>query len=75
MNYNIVIGYYINIIRRIRRMKVELIKKEGNKVILKIIVDNNKFEVVVNKVYNKSRNKYNIFGFRKGKVLRIVIEI
>ncbi|HBF2803688.1 TPA: trigger factor [Clostridioides difficile] len=55
-------------------MKAELIKKEGNKVTLKITVDNNKFEVAVNKAYNKSRNKYNIPGFRKGKAPRIVIE-
>ncbi len=55
-------------------MKAELIKKEGNKVTLKITVDNNKFEAAVNKVYNKSRNKYNIPGFRKGKAPRIVIE-
>lgn len=56
-------------------MKAELIKKEGNKVTLKITVDNNKFEAAVNKAYNKSRNKYNIPGFRKGKAPRIVIEI
>ncbi|HEB5000217.1 TPA: trigger factor [Clostridioides difficile] len=55
-------------------MKAELIKKEGNKVTLKITVDNNKFEATVNKAYNKSRNKYNIPGFRKGKAPRIVIE-
>ncbi|HBG5343269.1 TPA: trigger factor [Clostridioides difficile] len=55
-------------------MKAELIKKKGNKVTLKITVDNNKFEAAVNKAYNKSRNKYNIPGFRKGKAPRIVIE-
>ncbi|MCC0646014.1 MULTISPECIES: trigger factor [unclassified Clostridioides] len=55
-------------------MKAELIKKEGNKVTLKITVDNNKFEAAVNKAYNKSKGKYNIPGFRKGKAPRIVIE-
>lgn len=30
--------------------------------------------MTVNKAYNKSRNKYNIPGFRKGKAPRIVIE-
>ncbi|MCC0696300.1 trigger factor [Clostridioides sp. ES-S-0048-02] len=55
-------------------MKAELIKKEGNKVTLKITVDNNKFEAAVNKAYNKSKSKYNIPGFRKGKAPRIVIE-
>ena len=47
-------------------MKAELVKKEGNKVTLKITVDNNKFEEAVNKAYNKTKGKYNIPGFRKG---------
>ncbi|MEG1310726.1 MAG: trigger factor [Romboutsia sp.] len=55
-------------------MKAELIKKEGNKVTLKITVDNNKFEAAVTKAYNKNRGKYNIAGFRKGKAPKIVIE-
>ncbi len=42
-------------------------KKEGNKVTLKITVDNNKFEKAVNKAYNKTKGKYNIPGFRKDK--------
>ena len=48
-------------------MKAELIKKEGNKVTLKITVDNDKFEAAVTKSYNKNKGKYNIPGFRKGK--------
>ena len=36
-------------------MKAELVKKEGNKVTLKITVDNDKFEAAVNKAYNKKR--------------------
>ena len=48
-------------------MKAELVKKEGNKVTLKITVDNKKFEEAVNKAYNKTKGKYNIPGFRKGK--------
>ena len=55
-------------------MKAELIKKEGNKVTLKIRVDNNKFESAVNKAYNKTKSKYNLPGFRKGKAPRVVIE-
>ena len=55
-------------------MKAELIKKEGNKVTLKITVDNNKFESAVNKAYSKNRGKYNIPGFRKGKAPKVVIE-
>lgn len=55
-------------------MKAELVKKEGNKVTLKITVYNNKFEEAVNKAYNKTKGKYNIPGFRKGKAPKVVIE-
>ena len=55
-------------------MKAELVKKEGNKVTLKITVDNNKFEEAVNKAYNKTKGKYNITGFRKCKAPKVVIE-
>ena len=55
-------------------MKAELVKKEANKVTLKITVDNNKFEEAVNKAYNKTKGKYNIPGFRKGKAPKVVIE-
>ena len=55
-------------------MKAELVKKEGNKVTLKITVDNNQFEEAVNKAYNKTKGKYNIPGFRKGKAPKVVIE-
>ena len=55
-------------------MKAELVKREGNKVTLKITVDNNKFEEAVNKAYNKTKGKYNIPGFRKGKAPKVVIE-
>ena len=55
-------------------MKAELVKKEGNKVTLKITVDNNKFEEAVNKAYNKTKGKYNLPGFRKGKAPKVVIE-
>lgn len=55
-------------------MKAELIKKEGNKVTLKITVNNNKFEEAVTKAYNKTKGKYNIPGFRKGKAPKVIIE-
>lgn len=55
-------------------MKAELIKKESNKVTLKITVDNNKFESAVTKAYNNTKGKYNIPGFRKGKAPKVVIE-
>ncbi|WP_455538072.1 trigger factor [Terrisporobacter sp.] len=55
-------------------MKVELIKQEGNKVSFKLTVDNEKFESAIVKAYNKTKGKYNIPGFRKGKAPRKVIE-
>lgn len=55
-------------------MKAELIKKEGTKVSLKITVENSRFEEAVKKAYNKTKGKYNIPGFRKGKAPKIVIE-
>lgn len=55
-------------------MKAELLKKEGNKVTFKIIVDNDKFEGAVTKAYNKNKGKFNIPGFRKGKAPKQIIE-
>lgn len=55
-------------------MKAELIKREGNNVTLKITVENDKFEAAVTKAYNKTKGKYNIPGFRKGKAPKMVIE-
>ena len=55
-------------------MKAELIKKEGNKVTFKLIVDNDKFEGAVTKAYNKNKGKFNIPGFRKGKAPKQIIE-
>lgn len=55
-------------------MKVELIKKEGNKVNFKIIVDSKRFDLAVDKAYKKNRKNYNIPGFRKGKAPRVVLE-
>jgi len=49
MNYNTNMGNCIKIIRRSRRMKAELIKKEGNKVNFKITVDSKSFDVAVDK--------------------------
>ena len=55
-------------------MKAELLKKEGNKVTFKLIVDNDKFEGAVTKAYNKNKGKFNIPGFRKGKAPKQIIE-
>lgn len=56
-------------------MKAELLKKEGNVVTLKIAVDYDKFNGAVEKAYKKTRGRYNIPGFRKGKAPRKIIEM
>ncbi|MGN1033069.1 MAG: trigger factor [Intestinibacter sp.] len=55
-------------------MKAELIKKEGNVVDFKLTIDNEKFEAAINKAYNKTKGRFNIAGFRKGKAPRKIIE-
>ena len=48
------------------KAKVETI--ETNVVKLEIVVEAEKFEAALTKAYNKNKNRYNIPGFRKGKV-------
>lgn len=55
-------------------MKTELLKKEGTKVSFKMTIENEKFEEAVKKAYNKTKSKYNIPGFRKGKAPQKIIE-
>lgn len=55
-------------------MKTELLKKEGAKVSFKMTIENDKFEEAVKKAYNKTKSKYNIPGFRKGKAPQKIIE-
>lgn len=55
-------------------MKAELIKKEGNQVSLKMMIDATEFEKGIQKAYLKERGKFNIPGFRKGKTPRKIIE-
>ncbi|MGF7057436.1 trigger factor [Brassicibacter mesophilus] len=50
-------------------------KKENNIVTLKIEVDAETFEKGIQQAYTKNRNKFNIPGFRKGKVPRKIIEL
>ncbi|AKL94073.1 trigger factor Tig [Clostridium aceticum] len=56
-------------------MSSEIIKREDNKVTLKVVVGAEKFEEAVNKAYNKTRSRFNIPGFRKGKAPRKIIEL
>lgn len=55
-------------------MKTELIKKENTKVSFKMTIENDKFQDAVTKAYNKTKGKYNIAGFRKGKAPKKIIE-
>ena len=56
-------------------MQSTITNKEGNKVSLKIEVESKKFEDAVQKSYMKNRGRFNIPGFRKGKVPRKIIEV
>ena len=56
-------------------MKAELIKKEGYSVNFEIAIDAAEFEGAIDKAYKKTRSRYNIAGFRKGKAPRKIIEL
>ena len=56
-------------------MNSVLEKKENNKAFFNIEVDENEFEKAIQKAYLKNRNRFNIPGFRKGKVPRKIIEM
>lgn len=55
-------------------MKAEMIKREGNQVVLKLTIDADTFEKGIQKAYLKERGKYNLPGFRKGKAPQQLIE-
>lgn len=50
------------------------IKKENTKVEIELTVDNSEWEQGVERVYEASKSKFNIVGFRKGHAPRKVIE-
>lgn len=50
-------------------------KKENNKVYFNIELEAGKFEEAVQKAYLKNRGKFNIPGFRKGKVPKKIIDM
>ena len=56
-------------------MKAELIKKEGNSVSFEMAVDAKEFDAAEEKAYKKTRSRYKIDGFRKGKAPRRIIEM
>lgn len=55
-------------------MTAELLKKENNVVTLQFDVDKDTFEKAINQAYHKTKGKFNIPGFRKGKAPRKLIE-
>jgi len=50
------------------------LKKEKSKIEIELVVDNKEWEEGVQKVYESSKSKFNIVGFRKGHAPRKVIE-
>jgi trigger factor len=56
-------------------MNAVLEKKENNKATFNIEVTEENFEKAVQKAYLKNRGRFNIPGFRKGKVPRKIIEM
>ncbi len=56
-------------------MSSEFVKKENNKVSLKVTVSDEAFKEAIKKAYMKNRGRFNISGFRKGKAPQKVIEL
>ena len=55
-------------------MKYELAKKQKNIVELEVSLTNEEWKKEVDDAYNRTKDKYSVEGFRKGKVPRKVIE-
>lgn len=55
-------------------MKVNFDKRDKNKVYFNVDVDWKDFEPKIDEAYKKIRSKFNIPGFRKGKVPKMIIE-
>ncbi|MBN2852016.1 MAG: trigger factor [Clostridia bacterium] len=55
-------------------MNAKLIKKEGYVVELEMTFSNAEFKDGIKKAYNKTKGKYSIQGFRKGKAPQVMIE-
>lgn len=50
------------------------IKQEKSKVTIDVTIPNQQWEAEVENVYQKTKGKYNVLGFRKGKAPRKIIE-
>ncbi len=55
-------------------MKYTRGEKKDGKIVVEFALDANEWEAEVEKAYNKNKGRYNIDGFRKGKVPRSVLE-
>lgn len=55
-------------------MEVKMNKIENNVVELEVKVESKKFDAALNKAYKKNVNKFNVQGFRKGKVPMAVVK-
>lgn len=55
-------------------MSYEIVKKENSEITIKATVGKDEFEKAVQAAYNKNKGKFNVPGFRKGKVPRSIIE-
>lgn len=55
-------------------MSYEIVKKENSEITIKATVGKDEFEKAVQQAYNKNKGKFNVPGFRKGKVPRAIIE-
>lgn len=55
-------------------MEVKMNKIENNVVELKVKVESKKFDAALNKAYKKNVNKFNVQGFRKGKVPMAIVK-
>ncbi len=55
-------------------MNSEIVKKENNEITLKIVVDKGEFNKAVNEAYKKTKHRFNVPGFRKGKAPKQIIQ-
>ncbi|MCK5764155.1 MAG: trigger factor, partial [Clostridiales bacterium] len=56
-------------------MSYKLLTKENNKVKIEVVLSNEEFGKYVEQTYKKTRGRFNIQGFRKGKAPRKIIEM
>lgn len=55
-------------------MSSEIVKQDNNEITLKVMVDKSEFNKAVNEAYKKTKHRFNIPGFRKGKAPKQIIQ-